>query len=484
MSSGSVEFFGFEQLPSDGVLLVPGRLDHRELLALAAKLSDRPLTWLVEENALVEPATREYLSREDVRAAAFSENDPDPAAIGAALRAKLENGGLLVFIPGDTATRSGTPCHITAHQLRFLCALGLPAVPVAVSIPAETSLSTENTSRLPGATITAGRRLEGETLTPAHFHESLLEAAEISFSARSFLGDSLAAHLLAGLKKHGRSTTVFDGTDDSSLAFSKLLRAAIALSKEIRAATKKKRVGIILPPGKGGLLANIAVLFANKIPVNLNFTAEDSAVKSAIQQADLDRFITADPFVRKVPTFPWPPTRDLFFIERVLPTIKKRIIKWVILSRILPTSVLSRILGLHKGGRGDDEAILLFTSGSSGEPKGVPLTHRNILANVCQFGTRLDLDSDARILGSLPLFHSFGCTVTLWFPVIEGIDLVTYPSPLEVPKRLAELIERHTGFDLLIATPTFLRGYLRRVEARAARTLSNSPSPGREKTAR
>ncbi|MFP6878174.1 MAG: AMP-binding protein [Roseibacillus sp.] len=461
MSSGSVDFLGFDQLPTDGVLLVPGRLDCRELLTLAAQLSPRPVTWLVEERALLEPATREHLARDDVRAATFSEDDPDPAAVGEVLRTKFENGALLVFIPGDAATRFGSPCHITPKQLIFLCTLELPLVPVAVSIPSETSLSTESKSQLPDAIMALGRRLDVGANSVANFQESLLEAAEAAFSSRRFLRGSLTEHVLAGLKKHG-STTIHDGTDDSSLAYSKLLGAAIALSKTIKAATTKQRVGIILPPGKGGLLANLAVLFANKIPVNLNFTAAQDAVHSAIKQADIDRFITADPFVRKVPNFPWPPTRDLLFIERILPGIKKRIIRWVLLSKLLPTRILSRLLGLHKGGRNNDEALLLFTSGSSGEPKGVPLTHRNILANVCQFGTRLDLPPDSCILGSLPLFHSFGSTVTLWFPIIEGIDLVTYPTPLDT-KRLAELIQQHQIL-LLLVTPTFLRGYMRRIE--------------------
>ena len=77
-----------------------------------------------------------------------------------------------------------------------------------------------------------------------------------------------------------------------------------------------------------------------------------------------------------------------------------------------------------------------------------------------QFGSRIDLRSDDRVLGCLPLFHSFGCTVTMWYPMIEGVSVVTYPSPLEVAK-LAELIEEHS-LSLLIATPTFLRGYLRK----------------------
>jgi acyl-[acyl-carrier-protein]-phospholipid O-acyltransferase/long-chain-fatty-acid--[acyl-carrier-protein] ligase len=92
-----------------------------------------------------------------------------------------------------------------------------------------------------------------------------------------------------------------------------------------------------------------------------------------------------------------------------------------------------------------------------------------VLANVCQFGTRLDLEPGAAILGCLPLFHSFGSTVTLWYPIIEGIDLVTYPNPLET-KRLGELVAER-GVNVLLSTPTFLRGYMKRVEPEQLRSL-------------
>ena len=120
------------------------------------------------------------------------------------------------------------------------------------------------------------------------------------------------------------------------------------------------------------------------------------------------------------------------------------------------------MIGLPKEG-GDKEAVLLFTSGSSGEPKGVALTHTNVLANTSQFGSRLNLSKTDRLLGCLPLFHSFGSTVTLWFPLVEGFSLVTYSNPIET-KKLAELIQEHRA-TLILGTPTFLRGYLRKGSA-------------------
>jgi len=99
----------------------------------------------------------------------------------------------------------------------------------------------------------------------------------------------------------------------------------------------------------------------------------------------------------------------------------------------------------------------------------VVLSHRNIVGNVSQFRDLLDAKRDDAILGSLPFFHSFGCTVTLWYPLIEGVRIVTYPNPLEVAKTAA-LVARYR-LTLLLATPTFLRGYLRRAEPHQLRSL-------------
>lgn len=457
--SSAVQFLHQDRIPSTGCLVVPGRVDFHELLHLQQLFSDRSITWLIEDSAPLDPMVQGFLEQSG-SGAAFSDADGDPASAGEQLKSSLEGNGVLIFIHGKANARAGTPCHIPGATLRTLGAFGLPLLPIGIEYPRESALTIERTASLPRAILAIGKQIPANQASCAALRQGLLEASEEAYASRPLFRGSLATALLEGLKKHSRSK-LFDGTDDSSIGFDRLLAAALVFSKHIREETDSERVGIVLPPGKAGMVANLAVLFAGKTPVNLNFTASHEAIRSAMRQAKLDRYITADPFVRKVASFPWPPNRDLIFIERVLPSLKKKIITWAILSKILPTGLIKGLFGIGKR-KGDDEAVLLFTSGSSGEPKGVVLSHRNVLGNVSQFSGRLDAGPDARALGCLPLFHSFGSTVTLWFPVIEGIDLVTYPNPLET-KRLGELIQQH-AVTFLLATPTFLRGYMKRVK--------------------
>src|SRR5216110_1437097 len=151
-----------------------------------------------------------------------------------------------------------------------------------------------------------------------------------------------------------------------------------------------------------------------------------------------------------------------------MPRIKRQIVLRWIVSIVFPARLLLRLLKIPKKG-GHTEAVLLFTSGTTGEPKGVVISHRNVVGNVSQFRQLLDATKHDAILASLPFFHTFGSTVTLWYPIIEGVRIVTYPNPLEATKNAA-LIERYK-LTLLLATPTFLRGYLRKVEPDKLRSL-------------
>ncbi|RBP37680.1 acyl-[acyl-carrier-protein]-phospholipid O-acyltransferase/long-chain-fatty-acid--[acyl-carrier-protein] ligase [Roseimicrobium gellanilyticum] len=453
---------GRENLPSEGVLLIPSQLAYHDVLQLEKLFHGRAIVYLTVQGAALDARVKSHLHGESVHALEIVPNSTDTSALRKEIQDEVKKGSVVVYVPQQTATQTAPLSSVPGTRLEFLMEAHVPVLPLYVLHTNDVALAIESRKAEGDAVYAFGPVLRDAEVTVAKYQESLMLLNEQAFSQNPTLDMNLAYALLKGLKKHG-SLTLVDGKDEketSTLPYDKLLAAAIALSKHVKAVTQKPRVGVILPPGAGAMIANLAVLFAGKVPVNINFSAGRPAVESAIKQADLDHYLTADLFVRKLQTFPWPPNRQLTFIERTLPTLKGAMTTWFLLSKILPASVLASMLGIPTKG-GNKEALLLFTSGSSGDPKGVALTHRNLMANVMQFGSRLALRHDDKILGCLPLFHSFGCTVTLWYPIIQGIGLVTYPSPLET-KKLAELIGKHK-ITLFISTPTFLRGYLKGV---------------------
>ncbi len=214
------------------------------------------------------------------------------------------------------------------------------------------------------------------------------------------------------------------------------------------------------------MVANLAVTLAGKVPVDLNFTIGRAANESCCKRANLRVALSATQFMERLKDFPWP--KRVLTLDELMPRLKRKIVFWWIVSLFVPARLLLRLLRVPNEG-GHREAVLLFTSGSTGEPKGVVVSHRNVVGNVSQFRQLLDAKKEDAILASLPFFHTFGSTVTLWYPLIEGVPIVTYPNPLEATKSAA-LIERY-NLTLLLATPTFLRGYLRKVEPDKLRSL-------------
>jgi acyl-[acyl-carrier-protein]-phospholipid O-acyltransferase/long-chain-fatty-acid--[acyl-carrier-protein] ligase len=215
------------------------------------------------------------------------------------------------------------------------------------------------------------------------------------------------------------------------------------------------------------MLANLAVVIMGKVPVNLNFTAGRAALESCLRRGDLDTVITAEALKGRLHDFPWP--ENILDIQKELEGCSKgEIIKWLAIVFCIPSSWIARGLGVPREGN-QDEAGLLFTSGSSGDPKGVVLSHRNILGNVAQIAATGLLEKDMVMMACLPLFHSFGFTVTLWYVILKGGRLVTLPSPLEV-KKIAEAIHREKA-TVFLSTPTFLRPYLKKADSEQLQSL-------------
>ena len=461
---------GVSNIPATGgVLLVPNHLSYVDAVILQMACP-RPIRFLIYrsiyENRWMNAAFRW------LQAIPISETHARDAIRLAA--EKLTTGEVVCIFPEGELSRSGTLLKLKKGFELIARRAGAPVVPVWLDQLWGSIFSFKGGlffKKIPGriphpVTVAFDLPIPAEKADVATVRERLLILGEAAYQARKELQGHLGRACIRGLKKQMRHISLIDGTDHSELSRGMLLALGLALSRHLRRCFPGQRIAIVLPPGKGAVIANLATVLANKVPVNLNLTAGRSSLESAIARGDIDVAITARLVQRRFEQIPWP--KQVIYLEELLPQLKPQIIFWRIFAQILPTGFLSWCIDLPSVGD-KKEAVLLFTSGSSGEPKGVALSHRNLLANVAQFSSMLSLEPRSTILASLPFFHSFGCTVTLWYPLIEGLRSVTYPSPLETNKNI-ELIEKY-AVTLLCSTPTFLRGYIRKARPEQLKSL-------------
>jgi acyl-[acyl-carrier-protein]-phospholipid O-acyltransferase/long-chain-fatty-acid--[acyl-carrier-protein] ligase len=240
-----------------------------------------------------------------------------------------------------------------------------------------------------------------------------------------------------------------------------LLVMALFLSRKIRT-YKGTRIGLALPPGVAGIFGNLAVIFAGKIPVNLNLTVSKESMISTLREAEIDVMLSAEKVRKKFPDFPWSDNFiDLGELLAVEKTKKVSLLSFALQLWFFPRLVMKKFQ-LNQIGNNRKEATLLFTSGSSSQPKGVVLSDENILSNCAQMNALGLFTPNMSLLGNLPLFHSFGLTVGTFFPLLYGLRIVSAPSPLDYKSSLRAI--REGRVEVLLGTPTFLRGYLRKAK--------------------
>src|SRR5688572_7240093 len=464
-----VSAIGREQVPAGGVLLLPNHITWVDAIVLQLAFR-RPIRFIIDEGVYRNRYLHPFLDA--IGCIPISQRKAKDAMREAA--ACIRAGEIVCLFPEGELSRRGSLLRLRRGYEIIARHAEAPVVPVWLDRLWGSIFSfqggryfTKFPREIPyRVTVAFGRPLPPEEADIATVREELLKLGEMCYSRRPILRGHLARACLRGLKRKPFGIALTDGLDGSTLSRSKLLGVSLALSRHLRRACPEPRIGIVLPPGKGGIVANLAVTLAGKVPVNLNFTTPRDSIESAKEQAGLKTIITASAMAKRLEGFPWTP--KVIHLDEALPPMKGAILFWWIVGILFPSRLLAWSLRLPRIGD-HAEAVLLFTSGSSGKPKGVVLSHRNILGNVSQFAAMLDAEPNDVLLASLPFFHSFGCTVTLWYPLIEGVRTVTYPSPLEAAK-IAKLVEQH-GITIKLATPTFLRAYLRKAEPAQLRSI-------------
>lgn len=272
---------------------------------------------------------------------------------------------------------------------------------------------------------------------------------------------TLPAAWLRTAKRHGRAPAVADSSGDW-LSRRRLVAAVLAFARHLQRHAQGERVGILLPPTRAGMIANLAALLCGRTVVNLNYSSEPATVRAALERAGIRDVITAGRFVTRLQA------RGID-VDALLGDTRRHDMEafraaigrggqlFALAATCLPTGVLERAFGRRPDP--DDTAAILFSSGSEGTPKGVELSHRNILGNARQVADVIDAEPDDVLLGNLPLFHAFGLTVTSLLPAVEGVPVVCHPDPTDAVGS-ARAVARHRA-TIMCSTSTFLRLFAR-----------------------
>ena len=462
LSMAHVHIYGKENLPRQASLYLPNRVNEATLHALERVLGGAKNTVYLVEDTL-RPSEKLMRRLPTERVLSFHFRSTRSRELRERLMEHLQAGRNIVYLPGKPVAIMGSISDVPKPFLMQLGALHISPVPVFIGFYRDSiwqAITTE--SEYDRAVVRIMPKLTPGPQTGERTLEAWMNASAQEFEKHPMLQKSVARLLVEGLK-HNPHSELIDGMDHSHMSYVKLLGAALALSRELRRIVQEPRLGIILPPGKGGVLANIACILAGIVPVNINYTSSEDTMHSLVRQSGIRHFLTARAFMAKLPQFPWPEEKSLLHLDRILKGIgMTKIAGWIAFARVAPVAFINRLFRLDERS-GDDEAALIFTSGSSGEPKGVAFTHRMIVADMVQLLSKVWLPPGERFLCSLPIFHSFGLTISTILPAVYGFSMVTYPSPLEA-KTLNDLIERYHCV-LVLTTPTFARSMLRRAHA-------------------
>jgi len=272
------------------------------------------------------------------------------------------------------------------------------------------------------------------------------------------MAETLGARFVRQARRRWPALCIADSTG-RELTFGRTLAAALLLSRAIRRLVPPRApIGLLLPASVGGALANIAATFAGAVPVNLNFTAGHDAMAAAIERCGIETILTSRAFVKKagIETL-----RGMIFLEDVLARTRAPArAAMLAAARLLPAAAIERLF--LAPAPPDALATIIFSSGSTGVPKGVMLTHANIVSNIDAANRVFRLQPDDVMLGVLPFFHSFGFTATLWLPLCIGCAAAYHANPIDA-KTIGELAAAYRA-TILISTPTFCAAYVRKIQ--------------------
>jgi acyl-[acyl-carrier-protein]-phospholipid O-acyltransferase / long-chain-fatty-acid--[acyl-carrier-protein] ligase len=375
-----------------------------------------------------------------------------------AARAELAAGHAVCIFAEGAITHTGNMLPFKRGMEKIVNGMDVPIIPVHLDRVWGSIFSFEGgrffwkwPKRIPyPVTVTFGAPMSATT--PAHeVRQAIQNLSSEAISRRKTPQDTLARRLVRSARQNWGHFAMADSTG-RELTYGRLLAGGVMVARWMeRERVPQGMLGVLLPPSVAAALVNLGATLAGRVPVNLNFTAGRESMAAAVEQCGIRTVISSRAFLTKAKLEPLAGT---VFVEDILGHAGKwQQLRALAEARLRPAAWFGRV-------EPDAPATVMFSSGSTGIPKGVMLSHYNLIANIEAIAQLFQVGPGDRIVGALPFFHSFGFTVTIWFPLIAGCGVVYHPNPMDA-KAIGELTRRYRA-TLLLATPTFCTNYTRK----------------------
>ena len=460
-----LDVVGRENVPvRGGALLTPNHVSMADAAFLLASI-DRPIRFLMFRGSYEHPLVKPFAKILGVIPIA---SDQGPREMIHSLRQAteaLKHGEVVCIFPEGQMTRIGQMMPFRRGMERVIKGVDVPIIPVnldgvwgSIFSFAGGRFLWKFPRRVPyPVRVTFGKPLPSTT-TSEEVRRVVQDLGAEAFERRKKRMHTLPEAFAYTARRHPLRFAMADGQRKKLNYFSALVATLLLARRLGRPWQGQEMVGVLLPPSVPGALVNFAAMLMGKVPVNLNYTVSSETLASCAKQCNLKTIVTARAFLEKVKV---QPPGEVIFMEDLAsdPGFGEKLAA-VVAAGLLPGRALGRFAGGHQRSSLDDIATIIFSSGSTGDPKGVVLTHYNIASNVEQLNQVFMLHAHDRILGILPFFHSFGFTGTLCLPAATGIGVVFHPNPLD-SRVIGGLVSKY-AVTMLLATPTFLNAYTRR----------------------
>ncbi|MCK4914053.1 MAG: MFS transporter, partial [Planctomycetes bacterium] len=430
-----IKVAGIENVPANkSALLVCNHVSWVDGLLLAAT-QQRRIRFIMDKSFYNKWWLRPICKL--MRAVPISAGDPPKKIINSLrqARAAMDEGFLVCIFAEGVITRSGMMAEFKAGFERILKGSKYDIIPVYLGGLWGSIFSYYNgrmVSMLPRkfpypVSIHFGKAMPAES-SVSEIRQKVTELSCDYFDSLKSPKRSLVNHFIRSARKNWSRRCISDSTG-KNLNYGQTLVSVMSLAKRINKLAKPDaKVGILLPPSVGGALANLAVTISGRIAVNLNYVAGQDSRDFAVEQCGIKCIISSRAFLEKAGISS--ALDGLVFIEDIAAQIDSRAkLKAYLKARFSPLYLLTK----GNCNCSDDLATVIFSSGSSGSPKGVMLSHHNIISNIEALRIVIQIKPDDNLCGVLPFFHSFGFNCGLWLPLISGVSVSYIANPLDSP---------------------------------------------------